>query len=152
MFQTITFYHSLFRWLVLASLVYTIFRAYSGYVSKRTFGKTDNAARHWTATIAHIQLVIGMTIYWQSPLIRYFWASAKDAIGQVNITFFALIHVTLMMTAITLITIGSSLTKRRTSDTEKFRTMLIWYSIALLIIFIAVPWPFSPLASRPYFR
>jgi hypothetical protein len=30
--------------------------------------------------------------------------------------------------------------------------MLIWLSIALIIIFIAIPWPFSPFANRPYYR
>jgi cbb3-type cytochrome oxidase subunit 3 len=30
--------------------------------------------------------------------------------------------------------------------------MLVWFTIALIIIFIAIPWPFSPFANRPYFR
>jgi hypothetical protein len=57
-----------------------------------------------------------------------------------------------MFVAIVLITIGSAKAKRKSNDTQKFKTMLIWFSIALLIIFIAIPWPFSPLANRPYIR
>jgi len=37
-------------------------------------------------------------------------------------------------------------------DKEKFKIMLLWYGIALIIILIAIPWPFSPLANRPYLR
>ena len=116
------------------------------------FSKTDNAVRHWTATIAHIQLVVGIVLYTQSPIIKYFWQNFKEAIRNLDTAFFGLLHIILMLTAIVLITIGSALSKRKTTDKEKFKTMLVWFLISLLIIFIAIPWPFSPLANRPYFR
>lgn len=152
MYQTLTFYHSIMRWLVLASLLYAIYRAYKGYKLNAQFSKADNAVRHWTATIAHIQLVIGITLYTQSPIIKYFWRNFNEAIHHLDITFFGLLHIILMLTAIILMTIGSALSKRKATDKEKFKTMLVWFSISLLIIFIAIPWPFSPLANRPYFR
>lgn len=152
MYQALTFYHSIFRWLVLASLMFAIYNAYKGYTSKRNFSKTDNAVRHWTATIAHIQLVIGIILYSQSPIIKYFWTNFKDAIHHLDMAFFGCIHIALMLLAIIFITIGSALAKRKPTDNEKFKTMLVWFSISLLIILIAIPWPFSPLANRPYFR
>lgn len=152
MYQTLTFYHSILRWLVLASLLYAIYRAYKGYTSNAQFLKTDNATRHWTATISHIQLVIGITLYTQSPIIKYFWNNFNEAIHNLDTAFFGLLHIILMLTAIILITIGSALSKRKITDKEKFKTMLVWFSISLIIIFIAIPWPFSPLANRPYFR
>ncbi|MGY3055686.1 magnesium-transporting ATPase (P-type) [Pedobacter sp. UYEF25] len=152
MYQTIIFYHSIIRWLVLTSLLYSIFRAGKGYLSNAPFSKTDNTVRHWTATIAHIQLVIGITLYTQSPIIKYFWHNFNQAIQNLDTTFFGLLHIILMLTAIIFITIGSALSKRKTTDKEKFKTILIWYSISIIIIFIAIPWPFSPLANRPYFR
>lgn len=140
------------RWLVLISLVYAVYRAYTGYRSNAPFTKTDDAVRHWTATIAHIQLLIGILVYTQSPIIKYFWRNFGEAIHQSDPTFFGLIHIFLMVTAIVILTIGSALAKRRHTDNEKFRTMLVWFLIALIIIFIAIPWPFSPLANRVYFR
>lgn len=152
MYQTLTFYHSIMRWLVLASLLYAIYRAYKGYTSNHQFSKTDNTIRHWTATIAHIQLMIGIILYTQSPIIKYFWNNFNEAIHNLGTTFFGLLHIILMLTAIILITIGSALSKRKTTDKEKYKTMLAWFSISLIIIFIAIPWPFSPLANRPYLR
>lgn len=152
MFQILTFCHSIMRWLVLVSLVYAIYRAYKGYASNSHFSKTDNAIRHWTATISHIQLVIGIILYTQSPIIKYFWSNFNEAIHNLDLTFFGLFHIVLMLTAITLITIGSALSKRKTIDKEKFKTILVWFLISLIIIFIAIPWPFSPFANRPYFR
>ncbi|WP_267403030.1 MULTISPECIES: hypothetical protein [unclassified Chryseobacterium] len=152
MYQTLTFLHSTFRWLVLLSLLYAIFCAYKGYFSNKEFSKTDNTVRHWTATIAHVQLILGIIFYSQSPIIKYFWKNFSDAKQSLDLLFFGLIHISLMLLAIVLITIGSAVSKRKPTDKEKFKTMLIYFFIALLIIFIAIPWPFSPLANRPYFR
>lgn len=152
MYQTLTFLHSIFRWLVLLSLIYSLFIAYKGYFSHKKFSKTDDSVRHWTATIAHVQLILGITLYSQSPIVKYFWNNFSTAKESIDLLFFGLIHIFLMLFSIVLITIGSALTKRKTTDKEKFKTMIIWYTIALIIIFIAIPWPFSPLANRPYFR
>lgn len=152
MYQALTVYHSLLRWLVLLSLVLSLIAACNGLWKKRSFSKTDNAIRHWTATIAHIQLVAGILLYAQSPVTRFFREHYAEARQQFDLIFFSVIHALLMLIAIILITIGSSLAKRRASDPEKFRTMVIWYGLALLIIFIAIPWPFSPFATRPYIR
>ncbi|ASK29194.1 hypothetical protein CEY12_03315 [Chryseobacterium sp. T16E-39] len=152
MYQTLTFLHSIFRWLVLLSLISAIFRAYKGYSSNTLFSKTDDSVRHWTATIAHIQLVLGITLYSQSPIVSYFWKNFNTAKENFDLLFFGLIHIFLMLVSIIIITIGSALAKRKQTDKEKFKTMLIWFGFGLFIIFIAIPWPFSPLANRPYFR
>lgn len=152
MYQTLTFYHNIMRWLVLASLIVSLYRAYKGYFTKAVFSTTDNALRHWTATIAHIQLIIGMILYFQSPQVKYFLANFKTAVHDFNMLFFGLIHSSLMLVAIVLITVGSASAKRKDTNASKFKTILVWFSVALIIIIIAVPWPFSPLANRPYFR
>ena len=152
MYSTLTVLHSLFRWLVLASLLYALYRSVSGLRGRSSFTKADERLRHWTATIAHIQLIIGFTLYLQSPIVRFFLSDPKQASQHLETLFFGLLHILLMLTAITLITIGSALAKRKTSDHEKFKTLLTWFGIGLLIIFLAIPWPFSPLAQRPYFK
>lgn len=152
MYQILTFLHSTFRWLVLLSLIYTIFKAYKGYFLDKEFSKTDDSVRHWTATIAHIQLILGIILYSKSPIIQYFWKNFKEAKESPDLLFFGLIHIFLMFLSIILITIGSAIAKRKPTDKEKFKAMLIWFTIALIIIFIAIPWPFSPFANRPYFR
>jgi len=152
MYPTLLVLHSSIRWLVLAFLLYSVYSAFVGYVKDRTFSKTDNAFRHWTATIAHIQLMIGIVLYTQSPIVTYFWKEKQISFHNFDFTFYGLIHIVLMLTSIVFITIGSALAKRQSTDKDKFKTMLIWFSIALIIIFIAIPWPFSPLSSRPNFR
>jgi uncharacterized membrane protein len=152
MYQTLTFLHSTFRWLVLLSLFYALFTAYRGFFLQKEFSKTSDSVRHWTATIAHIQLILGIILYSQSPIISYFWKNFNTAKASFDFLFFGMIHIFLMLVAIIMITIGSALSKRRETDRDKFKTMLIWFSAALVIIFIAIPWPFSPFVNRPYFR
>lgn len=149
MYPILLYLHSLFRWLVLLSLVCAIYRAWWGYATHRTFTGTDNSIRHWTATIAHIQLMLGFVLYFKSPFTG---APLKQTLQSIDLSFFSIIHLSMMVIAIMLITIGSGLSKRKAADQEKFRTMLLWFSIALFIILFAIPWPFSPFAHRPYFR
>ncbi|WP_307209368.1 hypothetical protein [Chryseobacterium lathyri] len=152
MYQTLTFLHSLFRWVVLLSLIYAVWMAFKGYFYHKTFTNKEDLVRHWTATIAHIQLIFGIILYTKSPIVKHFWNNFDDAKASLDLLFFGMIHILLMITAIVLITVGSALAKRKATDREKFRTMLIWFTIALAVIFIAIPWPFSPFVSRPYFR
>lgn len=152
MYSLLIFFHSLFRWLVVISLVFATYTAWRGWLTQKPFTKTDNVLRHWTATIAHIQLAIGLTLYFQSPVVKYFISNVKEAVHDTEFLFFGLIHITLMLAAIVILTIGSSLAKRKKTDLEKHKTIAVYFLIALFIIFIAIPWPFSPLANRPYLR
>lgn len=151
MFSFLLTFHSLFRWLVLFSLILSIITAYRGWKGGSAFTSAANSIRHWTATTAHLQLLIGVTIYFQSPTVMY---SMTVGIHQLTVeqAFFKYIHIILMLLAVVLITIGSAKAKRIATARAKYRTMLIWFIIALLVIIIAIPWPFSFLASRPYFR
>ncbi|WP_367915895.1 hypothetical protein [Leadbetterella sp. DM7] len=151
-YSTLLPLHSLVRWLVLISLIIAIFLAFRGWFSKREFSRLDNSVRHWTATIAHIQLLIGIWLYLVSPVTDYFLHNFKEAVRLREIRFFGMEHSLMMLMAIVIITIGSAKAKRKPTDNGKFRTMAIWYSVGLLIILSSIPWAFSPFTSRPHIR
>ena len=100
--------------------------------------------------LAHIQLLLGFWMYIESPVVKGFWA--ERSFRWSDPLFFSLIHFELMVTAIVLITIGSALVKRDMEDRKKFSVVFRYYGLALLIILLAIPWPFSPLAQRPWLR
>lgn len=137
---------------MLGFLLYAIYRASIGYFKNKLFTKADDSVRHWTATVAHIQLMLGVILFTNSPVANGYWASGLELLQDFDTTFFGLIHSILMLTSVVILTIGSALAKRTTADRDKFRIMLLWFSVALLIIFIAIPWPFSPFSNRPYLR
>ena len=150
MYLTILTLHSLVRWAVLAGLGLGLFRAYRGWLGARPFTPFDDTVRHTAATMAHVQLMLGYFLYFISPLVASF--HLHDATHGPTTLFFGAQHVAVMTTAIVVLTIGSALAKRQATDPAKFRTMALWFTAALLLILIAIPWPFSPWASRPYFR
>jgi len=150
MYSTLVIAHSVFRWAVLVSLLYSIIISWRGYVSKSSFSKSNNSLRHWTATIAHIQLMLGIVLYTQSPVVKIYFSDYPGKEGEPF--FFSITHIILMLIAVVIITIGSAKAKRAADDVTKFKTQLIYFCIAIIVIFIAIPWPFSPLASRPLIR
>ncbi|WP_158993824.1 hypothetical protein [Mucilaginibacter sp. L196] len=152
MYSNLLAIHSLIRWMVVGSLFFSIFRAYYGWLLQRPFTRYDNLVRHWTATIAHIQLIVGLWLYIISPIVAYFLGHIKTAMQERAIRFFGIEHITMMLIGIILITLGSARAKRETTDKEKFKTIAIWYTIGALVILSSVPWSFSPVVSRPNFR
>jgi len=152
MYPTLLATHSLFRWFVLASLLFALYRAYRGWLTNQSFSKFDNTVRHTTATIAHIQLILGLWLYFISPIVDYFFHHFEEAVHQREVRFFGMEHSLMMFVGIVMITIGSIKAKRKSVDKQKFITMALWFTIALLIILSSIPWTFSPLVSRPYFR
>ncbi|MET0244418.1 MAG: hypothetical protein ABW174_13155 [Flavitalea sp.] len=150
MFSSLLFFHSLVRWVLFASLLASIIVAWSGFRNSGAFTRGANALRHWTATSAHIQLMIGIVLYAKSPWVKLFQHSKFKAGNEA--VFFGLIHITGMLVAIVLLTIGSAKAKREQTDKLKYRTMFRWFFAALILILVMIPWPFSPLASRNMFR
>ena len=152
MYYVLLVLHSLLRWLVLASLLFAIYRAYRGWLLKKPYTLFDYRARMVAATVAHIQLVMGLWLYFISPVVTYFLHNMGKAVHLREIRFFGMEHITVMLTAIVVITIGSAKAKQKATDRDKFKTMAIWFTIGLLLILTSIPWSFSPLIHRPLFR
>ena len=106
MYAFILALHSLTRWFVLASLLFAIYRAYSGWLTNKSYSKFDNRVRVITTNIAHIQLTIGLWLYFISPIATYFISHFKEAVHERQIRFFGMEHVTMMLIGITLITVA----------------------------------------------
>lgn len=99
----------------------------------------------------HLQVVIGLILYFGLG-----WANAfKDGMGEVmknaGQRFFAVEHITMMIIAAVLITIGNSKLKKALSSNGKLRPTLILYIIALVVIFTAIPWPFREALGKGWF-
>lgn len=152
MYTVLLVLHSLLRWLVLSSLLFAIYRAYRGWLFKKPYTLFDYRARVVAATTAHIQLVLGLWLYFISPVVSYFLHHTSTALHLREIRFFGMEHITVMLSAIVIITIGSAKAKRKATDRDKFRTTAIWFTIGLLLILSSIPWSFSPLIHRPLWR
>lgn len=152
MFPILLALHSLIRWFVLISIVYSIILAWRGWRKNTRFTKYDNWIRLITVSIAHTQLTIGLWLYFISPIVAYFLANFSQALHITQTRFFGMEHSSMMTLGVGLVTLGSSIARRKKSDKDKFKAIAIWYTIALIVIFFSIPWAFSPFTARPYLR
>lgn len=142
--------HSAVRWLVLLGILIPLLRSYGALLRPRPFTSADRLGIAIGTSASHLQLLLGMTLYMSSPLVSLFW-SAPGAAG-IDILFFGLIHISGMVASVVVMSIGSSLAKRAAEDHRKFRAVAIYWTIAVLLILLLIPWPGSPLAARPLWR
>lgn len=140
MYTTLLSIHSIVRWFILIVFIYAIIRAFYGLLLKKEFSKTDNKVLFVTALLAHIQLLVGVWLYFISPIVSFFIHNFPVAVKQNEFRFFGMEHGLTMLLAIILITIGSSLAKRKETSKSKFKTIALWYGLSLVLILIAIPY------------
>ena len=135
--------HSGLRWLVLALLVFAIVNA----LMKRKSGKyekSDKMLNLFAMVMVHIQVTIGAILAFVSGKVNYGhgWMKAKNINGVAEFRFFGMEHIIIMVLAAVLLTIGRKKAEKALDPAKKHKTILIWYTIGLLIILAGIPWPF----------
>jgi hypothetical protein len=130
--------HSLLRWILLILLVYAVFRALSAG-GKRYFEK-DRKTALVVLILSHLQLLLGLGLYFGKSY--HTMLTASDVMKNAFMRFWAVEHLTGMLLAIALITIGYGKIKRGTDDAGKWKAQRLFYTIALIIILLMIPWPF----------
>ncbi len=133
--------HSGWAYITLIILIFAVYNAIKGLTSKKEFEDKDLRISLFTLIVAHIQLILGLIAYFTSD---YFSSLVKNGMGasmkDAVIRLFAVEHPLMMILAIVLITIGFSKHKKKTTDKDKFKTIAIFYGIALLFILSKIPW------------
>lgn len=144
MYNILVHSHSGVRWIFVILLISSLLLAITAYFNHKTFGKRLDITSRVTVITAHIQLLLGLILYFISPKVVF------DSIAfQSNLMRFYLVeHITLMLLGIALLTIGSAKIKRAAADIQKLRYLLIFFGIGFIIILAGVPWPFYNLGTK----
>ena len=144
--------HNLLRWVILILLLVSIYKSYSGWKSGKQFAAGDKKIWLFTMIASHITLLLGLYQWafgriglFSTPLSS-FGALMKDKVAR----FFIVEHPTLMVLAIVFITLGHGMAKKSVDDETKYKKAFRFFLIALILILVAVPWPFREVA-RPWF-
>lgn len=136
--------HNLLRWVILVLLVISIARAFIGWRSKKVF--TPNTRKIWLFTLiaAHITLLVGLYqwLFGRFGLLKISMPEGTSVMKDKFFRFFWVEHPVFMILAIVLITLGYGMAKKPVPDVVKFRKAFWFFIIALLMILVAVPWPF----------
>jgi hypothetical protein len=138
MYNGILHAHSGLRWLVLLFLVISIIQAFVNR-GNAEIKSSDKRFPLLTLITVHTQLLLGFVLYFISPKVVFSAEAMKDSI----LRFFLVEHLFGMLVAIILITIGYSKFKKAETPSPMWSKILVFYTIALIIILISIPWPFS---------
>jgi len=131
--------HSGMAYLVLAGLVIVFIYSLIGALSNKQFTDKDRKFGLIGLIPAHIQLLVGLLIYFISPL-GFSNLSGGNAMGDSLSRLYALEHPLINILAVILITVGYSRAKKLTASRAKFRSLYMFYGIALVLILSRIPW------------
>ena len=152
MYTGLNHLHSALRWVLLLLIIVTIVKAYSGWQQKREYSVSDNKLSLFTFISFHTQLLVGLILYFVSPTVILAMADMGAAMKEPVLRFYAVEHVTIMSIAIVFVTVGRISSKKMKTDWQKHKRVFVFYSIALLLVLVAIPWPFREVgAGRGWF-
>lgn len=136
MYHFLQKFHSGWAYLALLLLLVAVVNAIIGVTSKKDFTAKDRKIALFALIGTHTQLLIGILLYFVSPL-------GKAAFGQMSnaeLRLTSLEHPLINLIAIILITIGWSKHKKLINSEVKFKTFAIYYGLGLLLILSRIPW------------
>ncbi|MBT2160062.1 hypothetical protein D9V96_008870 [Zobellia laminariae] len=141
MYEIIQSVHSYLAYVVLVLLFLAVANAIMGWVGNKVFnmGK-DLRLSLFTLILAHIQLLVGLILYFVSPS----GLQAIQALGMGGLNsasrLLAVEHPFINIIAIVLITIGWSRHKKFVDGKNKFKSIAIFYGLGLVLILSRIPW------------
>lgn len=142
--------HNLLRYVVVILLILAVVKSFAGWFGKKKYTATDNKISLFLLISAHLQLVIGLVLYFISPIVENGLADMAATMKNVELRFWTVEHIASMIVGIAIITLGRIMAKKGSSDSARHRRQAIYFVLALVLIFSAIPWPFSEV-SRPWF-
>lgn len=126
--------HSLNRFVLLLLLLVVLYRTLTGWLAKSDFSKTDDKLSLFLFISTHTQLLLGLILYFVSPVVIFSGASMKDSAAR----YWLVEHLTGMLIAIILITIGRISMKKLSSGQAKHKRMFVLNAVALIVILMMI--------------
>ena len=134
MYSFLKYLHSGLRYIVLILVVLAVIQALLGWLGKNNYTKGNKLLYLFALISAHVQLLVGLVLYFVSPLVEFNSAAMKDN----TIRYWTVEHISMMIIAIVLITIGYSRSKRAVLPEKKHFNIFLFYGIAILIVIITL--------------
>jgi hypothetical protein len=135
-------FHSGFRYVVILLVVLAILGALAGWLGKKPYTDGNRKLNLFAMISVHTQFLLGIILYFLSPFVVFAKTTMKDPMAR----YWTVEHITMMLFAIILITIGHSKSKKITIPEGKHRAIAIFYILAFIVVVIAIIQ-----SQRPFF-
>ncbi|WP_242203834.1 hypothetical protein [Aestuariivivens insulae] len=140
MYETILNLHSYWAYLVLFVLILAAGNALVKSFSGKEYSPKDFRIALFTLIVSHIQLLIGLVLYFVSPRFDLWSELGGGVMGNAIARLYLVEHPLVNIIAIALITIGYSKHKKKLTSQAKLKVLAIFYSIALVLLLSRIPW------------
>lgn len=134
MYNGLLITHSYLRYIVLILLIVVIITSLLGVVNKKPYSNTDNKLSLFLFISTHLQLLLGLILFFISPAVQFSGEAMKDPTTR----YWLVEHNTAMIIAIVFITLARTTSKKMTNSEARHKRMLIFNLIALAIIIAAI--------------
>ncbi|MGI4751060.1 MAG: hypothetical protein ACRYFB_10515 [Janthinobacterium lividum] len=134
MYSFFKYLHSGLRYIVLILVLAAIIQSLLGWLGKKNYTEGNRKLNLFALISVHTQLIIGLILYFISPLVNFSGATMKDPTAR----YWTVEHITMMIIAIALITVGYSRSKRILLPVKKHSNIFIFYFLALLIVVVTL--------------
>ena len=142
MYSALIHSHSGLRWILLILLVATIFSVSGKRDGKVPLTAQDKKLSLFTLIATHLQAVLGLGLYFISAKVDF----SANTMSSPTFRFYTMEHTVMMLVAIILITLGNGKAKKGNA-----KGVFLYYLIALVIILVAIPWPFRSALGAGWF-
>ena len=141
MYQIVLTIHNTVRWVILIAGAIAVIRAYMGWFGKRDWTETDRKIGLLFTISIDVQLLLGLLLFiFLSPITKAAFSAFGAVMGDAGLRFFTLEHTFYMLLAVVFAHLGSILPKKVEDVVAKHRRAAIWFTLALLIILLGMPW------------
>jgi hypothetical protein len=125
---------------VLLILIIAAFNAIVKSVGGKEYSAKDFRFSLFTLIVSHIQLLIGLVLYFVSPRFGLWSELGGEVMGNSLARLYLVEHPFVNILAVALITIGYSKHKKMLTSKAKLKKIAIFYSIALVLFLSRIPW------------
>lgn len=144
MYDIIKNLHSYWAYLVLLTVLLAVINAFAGLSGKKEYNAKAFRIALFTLIVSHIQFLIALILYFVSPMFDL-W-SGGEVMSNSETRLYLVEHPLVNIIGITLITIGYSKHKKKLTSGPKFKTIAIFYGLALVLFLSRIPWDAWPRA------
>ena len=145
--------HNLARWLVVIFAILALVRAWRGWLRKGDWTRLDDRAGIFFTSALDTQVLLGLILYFAySPYAQLTANNFSGAMADPATRFFGLEHWLWMLAATVGAHVGRAVSRRQPDPLKKHRLVAIFFTAAVLLILLAIPWPFLANTGRPLFR
>ena len=153
--ETLLQIHSLLRLALIVLCAWVFWTGLRGWLGRNGPSLSTKLLVLLATIAADLQLVIGLWMYFATSTVT---SSARNDFGAAmkdpTLRYFAVEHAGAMILAVVSVHLGkrgASQAAKLGKDAAGYRSLALWFGLALILILIVSPWPFTSV-DRPWLR